>query len=122
MSRTRPWDPAFCESALKVTDRLPEHHRRWVAGLLAQALGSVSGIAELLGMDRKTVRRGKKEVEAGLRACPPNRVRRAGAGGKLAEERDLTLEEDLLALVEADAAGDPMTSRKWTRKSLRQLA
>lgn len=122
MSQADTWDPAFRESAPLVADHLPEHYRRWVAGLLAQALGSVKGVAELLGMDRKTVLRGRREVEAGLSGLDPLRVRRPGAGVKLAEEGDPTLEEDLLALVEADTAGDPMTSRKWTRKSLRHLA
>ena len=90
--------------------------------MLAQALGSVTGVAELLGMDRKTVLRGRTEVEAGLSGLEPERVRRTGAGVKLSEEEDPSLERDLLTLVEADTAGDPMTSRKWTRKSLRQLA
>ena len=122
MSRTRAWDPGFREGAQEVAARLPEHHRRWVAGLFAQALGSVSDVAQLLGMDRKTVGRGKSEVENGLASQSSDRVRRPGAGAKLAEDKDPTLEADLLVLVEAETAGDPMTSRKWTRKSLRRLA
>ena len=93
MSKAKLWDPNFCKGAPLVVGQLAENQRRWVAGLLAQALGNVKAVAELLDMDRKTVLRGRTEVEAGVHGL--GRVRRSGAGGKPAEERDPTVEKEL---------------------------
>jgi hypothetical protein len=49
------------------------------------------------------------------------RVRRRGGGGKRRVAQDATLLADLLALVEPDARGDPMSPLRWTCKSLSQL-
>jgi hypothetical protein len=49
------------------------------------------------------------------------RVRRRGGGGKKRVAQDPTLLCDLLALVEPDARGDPMSPLRWTCKSLSQL-
>ena len=127
MDKTRPpWlgDSTWGERAQQLLGLLPEHHRRWVAGLLSLQVGRGGDrwVSELVCMHEDTVRRGKHEVEAGLDDRPPDRVRLPGAGRPLVEERDPTIEEDLTAMVEPDTAGDPCSSRKWTRKSLRELA
>ena len=75
-----------------------------------------------MGLHEDTVRRGKHELESGLEDRPPDRARLAGAGRPRMEDTDPTIEGDLKALVEPEAAGDPCSGRKWTRKSLRQLA
>jgi len=49
-------------------------------------------------------------------------VRRPGGGRKLLVEKDATLLDDLLALVEPSERGDPMSPLRWTCKSLSQLA
>jgi len=49
------------------------------------------------------------------------RIRRPGGGGKQRVVQDATLVADLLALVEPDARGDPMSPLRWTCKSLSQL-
>ena len=51
-----------------------------------------------------------------------NRVRRPGGGDRPRVAKDPTLLADLLALVEPDARGDPMSPLRWTCKSLSQLA
>jgi hypothetical protein len=48
-------------------------------------------------------------------------IRRRGGGGKKRVAEDTTLVTDLLALVEPDARGDPMSPLRWTCKSLSQL-
>jgi hypothetical protein len=53
---------------------------------------------------------------------PSARVRRPGAGRKLAIVKDPTLVEDLEALVEPTTRGDPESPLRWTCKSLRRLA
>ena len=45
-------------------------------------------------------------------------IRRRGGGGKKRVAEDTTLVTDLLALVEPDARGDPMSPLRWTCKSL----
>ena len=46
----------------------------------------------------------------------------AAAGARPLVKKDATLLADLLALVEPDARGDPMSPLRWTCKSLSQLA
>jgi hypothetical protein len=50
------------------------------------------------------------------------RVRRAGGGRKRASEQDPGLIAALVALVEPEERGDPMSPLRWTTKSLRHLA
>jgi hypothetical protein len=50
------------------------------------------------------------------------RVRRAGGGRKKATELNPGLRPALLALVEPDERGDPMSPLRWTTKSTRKLA
>ena len=65
-----------------VLSRLDEKQRRWVAGLLSEVLGygGISRVAELSGLDRKTIQQGRKDLDTHLDNCPKDRIRRAGAG------------------------------------------
>jgi DNA-binding transcriptional regulator YdaS (Cro superfamily) len=62
------------------------------------------------------------ELEAGAEPLPEGRVRRPGGGRMRAEAVDSRLVPALMALVEPDERGDPMSPLRWTTKSLRQLA
>ena len=101
---------------------LDERQRRLVAGAEARALGhgGIRVVARAAGMREGTVSRGVAELEAGEE--PLGRVRRAGGGRKRAAEVDPGLRPALLALVEPDMRGDPMSPLRWTTKSLRVLA
>ena len=66
-----------------------------------------------------TVSLGVSELEAG--AGPLGRARLAG-GRKRAAELDPGLRPALLALVEPEERGDPMSPLRWTTKSTRALA
>ena len=68
--------------------RLTEPQRRWYAGMLSQEPDSPSDVelARITGLDRKTIRRGRREIIAGLSEFPPQRQRRAG-GGRLSAEK-----------------------------------
>ena len=68
--------------------RLNEPQRRWYVGLLSQRPGSPSGrqLSKITGLDEKTIRRGRKELEADLADLPPGRQRRKG-GGRLRAEK-----------------------------------
>lgn len=65
-----------------VLDQLNEKHRRWVAGLLSETLGhgGTKRIAEAGGIDPKTIRQGRQDLQQQLADYPVERVRRAGGG------------------------------------------
>ncbi len=117
-------DPDWREQAQQFFDHLPEHHRRWFAGLVSLQLGwgGVTRVCELLDVHNGTVKIGREELRSGLANRPPARVRRAGGGRRPIEEVDPRAEEELLKLVEPETAGDPCSSRKWVRKTPRKLA
>lgn len=70
--------------------RLGEAERRWYAAVEANRLGhgGVSLVAQITGLDEKTIRRGQEEV-AGSRADAPikRRQRRAGGGRPPVEKK-----------------------------------
>lgn len=66
-----------------VFSRLDERQRRWVGGLLADLLGrgGTTPIAEWAGLDPKTIRQGKIDLQRQLKDYPADgRVRRPGGG------------------------------------------
>jgi hypothetical protein len=65
-----------------VLQRLDEQERRWVAGLESKKIGygGDTVVACITGLHVDTIRRGREELDAGLRDRPTDRVRRAGAG------------------------------------------
>ncbi|GAA3113087.1 hypothetical protein GCM10020001_113540 [Nonomuraea salmonea] len=101
-----------------------ERQRRLVMGQEARLLGhgGVRTVAAVAGVSETTVRAGVFELEAGVDPLPDGRVRRRGGGRKAAEAQDPNLVPALLALVEPDERGDPMSPLRWTTKSLRDLA
>jgi len=74
------------------------------------------------GVSETTVRKGVFDLEGGEEPFPDGRVRRPGGGRKSAAEVDSGLLPALMALVEPDERGDPMSPLRWTAKSLRHLA
>jgi hypothetical protein len=88
----------------------------------ARALGhgGVRAVAQAGAVSETTVRKGLFELEAGEE--PLGRVRRVGGGRKRVSDLDPGLRPALLALVEPDVQGDPMSPLRWTVKSPRWLA
>jgi transposase len=103
---------------------LNERQQRLALAVKARLLGhgGVRAVARVAGVSEMTVRRGVVELEAGEEPFPPGRVRRPGGGRKAAAKQDPDLLPALLALVEPDERGDPMSPLRWTTKSLRHLA
>ena len=101
---------------------LDERQRRLAAGAEARSLGhgGIRVVARAAGMRGGTVSRGVAELESG--ADPLGRARRPGGGRKRAADADPGLRPALLALVEPDERGDPMSPLRWTTKSSRALA
>jgi len=99
-----------------------ERDRRLFAGFLANAFGpgGISKAAELTGLCRKTVRRGKEE----LKNCDKRLkcgIRREGGGRPSKAESEPRYEGELQKLIEDDVAGDPMGGHRWVRKTLRWM-
>ncbi|AUY53485.1 ISAzo13 family transposase [Streptomyces sp. CB01881] len=105
-----------------VFPHLDERQRRLVMGAEALSLGhgGIRVVARAAGVREGTVSRGAAELEAG--EAPLGRVRRPGGGRKRAVEVDPGLRPALLAMVEPDLRGDPMSPLRWTTKSTRRLA
>lgn len=103
---------------------LNERQRRLALATEARLLGhgGVRLVARAAGVSETTVRRGVFELEGGTGPLPEGRVRQAGGGRMRVEDVDRKLVPALLALVEPDERGDPMSPLRWTTKSLRNLA
>ncbi|MFJ9034725.1 ISAzo13 family transposase [Streptomyces sp. NPDC102274] len=103
---------------------LNERQQRLALAAEARLLGhgGVRAVARAAGVSETTVRKGVFELEGGEDPLPDGRVRRDGGGRRSAEELDPLLVPALLALVEPDERGDPMSPLRWTTKSLRSLA
>lgn len=101
--------------------------RLWVAAE-AKVLGrgGIAAVTLATGILGKRIRVGMRELEQ-LEGSPPpqpgrSRIRRPGAGRKLATEKDPTLLRDLESLIDPVTRGDPESPLRWTTKSVRNLA
>jgi transposase len=105
-----------------ILPHLDERQRRLLLGAEARALGhgGIRLVAAAAGVREATVSLGVRELEGG--AEPLGRARRPGGGRKRAAEIDPQLVPALMALVEPDERGDPMSPLRWTTKSTRTLA
>ena len=101
---------------------LDERQRRLLLGAEARSLGhgGIRLAARAAGVREATVSLGVAELESG--AAPLGRARRPGGGRKRAAGLDRGLRPALLALVEPEERGDPMSPLRWTTKSTRNLA
>jgi hypothetical protein len=103
---------------------LNERQQRLALGCEARLLGhgGVAAVAAAAGASPTTVRRGADELDSVEQPLPVGRSRLPGGGRRPLTEHDPELVSALLALVEPDERGDPMSPLRWTTKSLRHLA
>lgn len=82
-------DRAWHRQLVLVLSRLDEQQRRWVAALEANRLGwgGETVVAQITGLDEKTIRRGREELAASLLGRPTERVRLPGGGRPPSEKR-----------------------------------
>ena len=106
---------------------LDERGRRLWAGSEAIAFGQggIGAVAEALGMNKRTVIAGRRELEgekgSGTPATP-RRQRRPGAGRKAKAKQDPDLVKAIEVIVDPATRGDPMSPLKWTSKSLNKIS
>ena len=74
---------------LLVFNRLDENQRRWFVALEAKRLGHGGDrvLSQITGLDEKTIRRGREELDASLADNPPERIRRPGGGRPPVEKK-----------------------------------
>jgi transposase len=108
------------ERQAAILPHLDERQRRLFAAAEAKAAGygGIAAVSRTTRIAASTIGRGLKD----LARPPPGRVRRSGGGRKSLVAAHPRLLEDLNALVEPGARGDPMSPLRWTCKSLRRLA
>ncbi len=103
---------------------MSERARRLWAGAEADAVGwgGVAAVARATGLAISTVRKGRDEVRAGIRAEDAVRVRRKGGGRRGIEVEHPAVWSQLEKLVSPVTRGDPESALRWTCKSTQALA
>lgn len=69
--------------------RLDEKQRRWYVAIESQRIryGGDVLISQITGIDEKTIRNGRKEIDEDLENNPVERIREKGAGRPLIEKK-----------------------------------
>ncbi len=72
--------------------RYTEPQRRWYVGFLSQEADGPSDrqLSLITGLDPKTIRRGRHELDEGLADLPPGRQRRTGGGRQSVQKKRLS--------------------------------
>lgn len=72
-----------------LVSRLDEQQRLWYVAVESNRIGHGEDVvmARNTGMDEKTIRRGRREMETGLGGRPTTRIRMAGGGRPLTEKK-----------------------------------
>jgi hypothetical protein len=105
-----------------VSPVLNERSRRLWAATESIAIGYGGDIlvSDATGIARKTVRKGRREIEQGVAST--GRIRRPGAGRPRLTQGQPGLKEALENLVDPVTRGDPTSPLRWTCKSRAKLA
>jgi hypothetical protein len=86
-------DRSWHRQLILILSRLDEQQRRWVAAMEAGPKGHPLGwggetlVAQITGLDEKTIRRGREELAASLVDRPTDRIRLPGGGRPPSEKR-----------------------------------
>ena len=82
-------DKEFHHQMNLITSRLDEQQRRWFVAMEANRLGhgGVRLLAQITGMDEKTIERGQEELKQGLVDRPTEQVRFTGGGRPRVEKK-----------------------------------
>ena len=122
MGRKKETGRVLAAKFTAIFPHLDERQRRLLMGAEACALGhgGIRLVARAAGAREATVALGVDELDSGTE--PLGRARRPGGGRKRAADADPGLLPALLAMVEPEERGDPMSPLRWTTKSTRNLA
>lgn len=116
--------PARAERRMQALFRsLSEKDRRRYAAVEADKLGhgGTKYIAKLFGIDAKTIRRGRAELD--LPQDPAEgRVRKNGGGRKRTLDVTPEVEQTFLGVVREHTAGSPQHEVRWTNLKQQEIA
>ncbi|MCK4822499.1 ISAzo13 family transposase, partial [bacterium] len=103
-------------------ENMDERQRRLFTGFLAKVSesGGETKLAKLTGLAKKTIRKGRRELENRVR--PSNgRIRAPGGGRPTKMESDPKYQKEIQSIIDDDLAGSPMNGKKWVKKTLRRM-
>ena len=122
MRRDLAVETMLIEKYAAVSPVLDERGRRLWAAAESRAIGygGDSVVAAATGLARQTIRKGRREIEAGVEST--GRLRRPGAGRPRLQDVQPGVEEALERLVDPVTRGDPTSLLRWTCKSRAKLA
>lgn len=109
---------------LRVFLTLNESQKRWFAAVKATELGygGITLVSDATGLSRVTVSKGQREMKRCGELNSENRIRKIGSGRKNHYDVDEKLTIELEKILGETTAGDPMSSIRWTCKSVRKIA
>ena len=109
---------------LKIFSTFSEAQKRWVAGIISSEIGhgGVNTVSSATGLSKTTIIKGKKEVKSSKGPLSLERIRNEGGGRKKLYSSDNTLIRDISAILDETTAGDPMSTIRWTGKSVRKIS
>jgi transposase len=118
MKKTNDFD-----SWLKIFMTLDESRKRWFAAQKASELGygGIKKISDITGLSGTAITKGMKELGSGKPLNTGN-VRKTGGGRNSMRKADRDAVREIDRILEETTAGDPMSSLKWTCKSVRNIA
>lgn len=121
MRRNDDLEATIVAKFLTMAPVLDERGRRLWAATESTAIGYGGDalVSAATGLARETIRKGRRELAAGLEVT--TRVRRAGAGRPSIDQAQPGLTAALEALVDPLTRGDPTSPLRWTCKSRAQL-
>lgn len=122
MRRNLELEATIVEKYAAVAAHLDERGRRIWAATESRAIGYGGDalVSDATGLSRPTVRKGRRELEAG--GAGAGRLRRPGAGRPGIEQSQPGIRQALERLVDPLTRGDPGSPLRWTCKSRAQLA
>ncbi len=108
---------------LKFFNTLSESQKRWAAAVKASEIGygGISAISRATELSRTTITQGVREINGDLNV-EDQRIRKQGGGRKPKIAQNSNLTNDIEKILSETTAGDPMSTIKWTCKSVRNMA
>ena len=121
MNRDLALEASIVEKYVAVEPFLDERTRRLWAAAESRAIGygGDAVVSSATGLSRTTIRKGRREIEAGVE--PGRLLRRAGGGRPNIESSQPGIKAALEKLVDPLTRGDPCSPLRWTCKSRAKL-
>jgi hypothetical protein len=104
--------------------RLDEQQRRWYVAVESKRIGAGGDqlLAQITGLDEKTIQRGRQELTRELSERPEQRVRLPGAGQPRAEKKTQRESAPWKPGYSQKRRVIPTVGQKWVRNNLRHLS